>query len=150
MRTQRMDPRSSLDPCLRGAVIAVCEGKAGLVLVGFQTFPAHQELLDGNGLQHVALPGHQDVQALECVGNARSQAVDRDLVADVAVRCRLSHPDEGVVLRRQRVYFFVQFAQMLVGNEELAGKEFFSAHKSLKVDRESTMQMIEWFDLRQL
>ena len=55
--------------------------------------------------------------------------------------------DRNVSVPRRFFAYTNRVAQMLVGNEELAGKKYFATHKDLKVDRESVMQMIEWFDL---
>jgi len=55
--------------------------------------------------------------------------------------------DRNVSVPRRYFAYTNIIAQMLAGNEELAGKKYFAAHKNLKVDRESYMQFIEWLDL---
>ncbi len=55
--------------------------------------------------------------------------------------------DRNVSTPRRFLAYTNSIAQMLAGNEELAGKKYFAAHKGLKVDRESYMQIIEWLDL---
>jgi len=55
--------------------------------------------------------------------------------------------DRNISVPRRYFAYSNKIAQMLAGNEELAGKKYFAAHKNLKVDRESYMQFIEWLDL---
>src|SRR5574338_550109 len=78
-------PRIAILPSLRlrldGAVVAVGEGEASLVQIGLQPFPAQPQLLAGDGLQHVALAGHQEIETLARLGDAGALALDRDLVA---------------------------------------------------------------------
>ncbi len=55
--------------------------------------------------------------------------------------------DRNVSIPRRFFAYSNKVAHMLVGNEALAGKEFSAAHKDLKVDRQSVLQVIEWMDL---
>src|SRR5262245_18940479 len=103
---------------LRGAVVAVREGEAGLVLVGGEALASRLELPARDDLEHVPLPGPQPLEALERIRDARAQAPDLVRVADVAVRRRLPRPDERLVLRAHGVHFLVELAQVLVGRRE--------------------------------
>ena len=64
VRVRRMGSHSSLRLRLRSAVVAVCEREPGLVLVGLESLPSHPELPVRDGLQDLALSGHQGGELL--------------------------------------------------------------------------------------
>ena len=55
--------------------------------------------------------------------------------------------DRNVSVPRRYFAYTNTIAQMLAGNEELAGKKYFAAHKRIKMDKDSYMRIIEWLDL---
>ena len=55
--------------------------------------------------------------------------------------------DKNASVPRRFFAYSNRVAHMLTGNRELAGEKFFDAHKKLKLDPESIMQVIEWMDL---
>ena len=55
--------------------------------------------------------------------------------------------DWNVSVPRRFFAYTNTIAQMLAGNEELAGKKYFAAHKNIKMDADSYMRIIEWLDL---
>src|SRR5215468_2924839 len=57
VRAPRIGLRSSPGLRLGGAVVAVREREASLVLICLEALPARLELLDRDGLEDVALPG---------------------------------------------------------------------------------------------
>ena len=87
----------------RGSIVAIGDAEARLGLLGHQAFAAGLELVDGDGLDHVSLPGHQDVDTLQCFADALAEPCNLDVVSDIAVRRRLPRPDEGVVLPSESV-----------------------------------------------
>jgi hypothetical protein len=48
----------------RGSIVAIGDAETRLGLLGDQAFPAGVELIDGDGLDHVSLPGYQHVNTL--------------------------------------------------------------------------------------
>ena len=107
-----MSPRVGLSA--RGSIVAIGDAKACLGLLGGQAFPAGLELVDGDGLNHVSLPGDQDVDTLQCFVDALAEPCNLDVVTDVTVRRRLPRPDEGVILPSERVNRRIQFAKVYV------------------------------------
>src|SRR5438093_13175673 len=93
----------------RGPIVAVGDGIARLGLLEHEAFPTGLELVDGDGLDHVSLPGHQGLNALQRIADALAEPSDLGVVADIAVRRRLPRPDEGVVLPSESVDMRIQF-----------------------------------------
>jgi len=51
----------------RGSIVAIGDAETRLGLLGDQAFPADLELVDGDSLDHVSLPGYQHIGTLQCV-----------------------------------------------------------------------------------
>src|SRR5262245_3563691 len=87
--------------CLRlgGAVVAVGEREARLVLVGLEAIAAELQLLPRDGFEHLALLRHGRLETLLRLRHARAQALDRLLVVGVAVGRGLARAHERGVLR---------------------------------------------------
>src|SRR5215467_4215209 len=96
-----MSPRVGLGA--RGSIVAIGDPEARLGLLGGQAFPAGFELVDGDGLDHVSLPGDQDVDTSQCFIDALAEPCNLDVVTDVAVRGRLPRPNEGLILPSESV-----------------------------------------------
>src|SRR5499425_1739049 len=107
-----MSPRVGLGP--RGSIVAIGDAEASLGLLGGQAFPAGPESVDGDGLDHVSLPGDQDVDTLQCFVDALAEPCNLDVVTDVTVRRRLPRPNEGVILPSESVNRCIQFAKVYV------------------------------------
>jgi len=95
-----------------GSIVAIGDAEARLGLLGHQAFPAGLELVDGDGLDHVSLPGYQHVDTLQSVADALAEPCNLDIVSDVAVRRRLPRPNEGVILPSESVDRCIQFVQV--------------------------------------
>src|SRR6516225_477900 len=96
----------------RGSIVAIGDAVARLGLLGHQTLSAGLELVDGDGLDHVSLAGHQQVHTLQCVADAFAESCNLQVISDVAVRRRLSRPYEGVVLPSESLDLRIQFAEV--------------------------------------
>ena len=107
-----MSPRVGLSA--RGSIVAIGDAEARLDLLGDQAFPACLKLVDGDGLDHVSLPGYQDFDTLQCVVDALAESCNLDVVSDVTVRGRLPRPNEGVILLTESVDRRIQFVQMCI------------------------------------
>jgi len=103
-----VSPRVGLGSC--SSIVAIGNAEARLGLLGGQAFPAGLELVDGDGLDHVSLPGNQDVDMLQCFVDALAEPCNLNVVPDVTVRRRLPRPNEGVILPSQSVNRCIQFA----------------------------------------
>src|SRR5215471_7959113 len=107
-----MSPRVGLSA--RGSIVAIGDAEARLGLLGGQAFPAGLELVDGDGLDHVSLPGDQDVDTLQCFVDALAEPCNLDVITDITVRRRLPRPNEGVILPSESVNRCIQFAKVYV------------------------------------
>src|SRR5215467_9916315 len=107
-----MSPRVGLSA--RGSIVAVGDAEARLGLLGGQAFPAVFELVDDDSLDHVPLPGDQDVDTLQCFVDALAEPCNLNVVTDVTVRRRLPRPNEGVILPSESVNRCIQFAKVYV------------------------------------
>src|SRR5215468_7232073 len=99
---------------LQRPVIAVGDRVARLNLIGLEALPPGVELIDGDRLDEVALPGEQRVDVLQRLTDTRAQPLNRLIVAGVAVHGRLSRAHECGVLHLQHPRVFVQLVQILV------------------------------------
>src|SRR5580765_5425563 len=107
-----MSPRARLGACR--SIVAIGDAKARVGLLGDQAFPAGLELVDGDGLDHVSLPGNQEVDTLQCLADTLTQPCDLDVVADVTVGRRLPPSDEGFILPSESVDRCFQFVQVYI------------------------------------
>src|SRR5262245_55518511 len=107
-----MSPRVGLGA--RSSIVAIGDAKARLSLLGGQALPPVFQLVDGDGLDHVSLPGDQDVDTLQCFVDALAEPCNLNVVTDVTVRRRLPGPNEGVVLPSESVNRCIQFAKVYV------------------------------------
>src|SRR6266403_3072645 len=98
----------------RSSIVAIGDAEARLHLLRHQSFPAGLELVDGDGLDRVSLPGDQDVDTLHCFVHALAEPRNLDVVSDVTVCRRLPRPNEGIILPSQSVDRRIQFVQVYV------------------------------------
>src|SRR5260370_8522118 len=98
----------------RGSIVAIGDAEPRLGLLRNQALLAGLELIGGNGLDHVSLPGDQDVDTLQCLVNALAEPCNLDVVSDVTVRRRLSRPNEGVILPSESVERCIEFVQVYI------------------------------------
>ena len=54
----------------RGSIVAISDAEPRLDLLGHQALPASLKLVDGDVLNHLSLPRHQDLHTLQCATNA--------------------------------------------------------------------------------
>src|SRR5262249_55649463 len=85
---------------------------AGLRLLGYQSFPASLELVNGDSLDHVPLTGHQRIDTRQCPLDALAESCNLNVISDVAVRRRLPGPDKSLVLLSESIDLCVQFIQV--------------------------------------
>src|SRR5206468_6201787 len=52
-----------------GSIVAIGYAVARLILLGHQAFATGRELVNGNGLDHLSLPGHQALNTRQCVAD---------------------------------------------------------------------------------
>src|SRR5262249_44211970 len=105
----------------RSSIVAICDAEARLDLLGHQASPASLELVDGDVLDHLSLPGHQNVDTLQCAANAFAEPCNLGVVAHVTVRRRLPRPDEGLVPSIESVHLSIQFLEVLIGRGQPLG-----------------------------
>src|SRR5437899_10394187 len=87
----------------RGSIVAIGDAVARLILLGHQSFAAGLELVDGNGLDHLSLTGHQVVDTLECVPDTLSELCNLYVVSDISVSRCLPSPNDGVIITSDSV-----------------------------------------------
>src|SRR5205814_9853013 len=97
----------------RSSIVAIGNTKASLDLLGHQAFPASLKLVDGHVLDHLSLPGHQDIDILQRAANAFTEPSNLGVVPDITVRCRLPRPDECLVLLIESVDLGIQIVEVL-------------------------------------
>ena len=107
-----MFPRVGLDP--RGSIVTIGDAEARLGLLGDQAFPAGLELVDGDGLDHVPLPGYQHVDTLQRVVDALAEPCNLDIVSYIAMRRCLPRPNEGVIPLTESIKRCFQFVQAYI------------------------------------
>src|SRR5207237_5532553 len=88
----------------RRSIVTSGDAVASLSLLGHQAISAGFELVNGDGLDHVSLLCHQQLDTLQCVVDALAEPCNLRVISDIALRCRLPRSYEGFVLPSDSVH----------------------------------------------